>query len=579
MPWDKFMENEKVCIYKVDGEGKKTGKTLGCHDTDEEANGQLAALNASEKKELADKQMDMQPMSYFSAVSFAELDAAEQAQDQACEVEELAKQFQMLTSNILGRPDLEDKVSALQDLLVEFAARVGQIGTEQKEKDADGYGFLTGLKDDIMAKLKQKPMKTEGGTKFPAEDYAYVPDPEKPSTWKLRLTETPGKATVRQLGRAAAAFSSGGFRGQKVEIPSSDVAAVKRRIRAEYAKLDVQEVDMPPSIKKEQNNLMVWKEGDRYRWFAVYSNKFRDKDNPPEILAEDAHKRFIEKVDAKELPYPELWHWHIPGSRWGVADWLAYDGGFAMASGYVDEGHEAEAEAFGKLADIRVSHGMPVKSLEYDRNDPTVIINYQSKEISDLPADKAANPLTDFAILKEVEEMIPDEKKTYLRAVGLTDEKINEIEASLEAKGKRAAAENLEFKAKEEENKDVAEAPVAEAQPAAEATAEVVALDGAVANLAVAMLKINELLDGLGARMVALEKAQAEQAKSLPEIPAGTPTASLAAMVMKSIIGNEKARVDGRDELVKSGPKENKGNDPKKTGNAFIDNLIFGPEK
>src|SRR5581483_9730894 len=66
--------------------------------------------------------------------------------------------------------------------------------------------------------------KTEDGHEYTAGAYAYVGDPEDPSTWKLRIEETPGKVTAAQLGRAAAAFSPGGFRGRRVEIPEADVA-------------------------------------------------------------------------------------------------------------------------------------------------------------------------------------------------------------------------------------------------------------------------------------------------------------------------------------------------------------------
>jgi len=92
-------------------------------------------------------------------------------------------------------------------------------------------------------------VKTEDGQEYPAEAYAYVPDPESPSTWKLRLWEdTEKKATVAQLGRAAAAFSPGGFRGQRVEIPEADQAAVKARIRAAYSRLGVSKEDIPKSV-------------------------------------------------------------------------------------------------------------------------------------------------------------------------------------------------------------------------------------------------------------------------------------------------------------------------------------------
>ena len=98
---------------------------------------------------------------------------------------------------------------------------------------------------------EQAVMKTEDGVKFPADAYAYVPNPEKSTTWKLRLWEDPDKKVTRaQLGRAAAALSPGGFRGQKVAIPSADLSAVKRKIRAEYRKLDVEDEEIPRWVKE-----------------------------------------------------------------------------------------------------------------------------------------------------------------------------------------------------------------------------------------------------------------------------------------------------------------------------------------
>jgi len=106
--------------------------------------------------------------------------------------------------------------------------------------------------ESILAWVKeQAAMKTEDGVKFPAAAYAYVPDAEKSSTWKLRLWEDPDKKVTRtQLGRAAAALSPGGFRGQRVQIPSADLPAVKRKIRAEYRKLDVEDEDIPRWVKE-----------------------------------------------------------------------------------------------------------------------------------------------------------------------------------------------------------------------------------------------------------------------------------------------------------------------------------------
>jgi len=136
---------------------------------------------------------------------------------------------------------------------------------EEKTKEAikESASVLKWLRE-------QEAMKTEDGQKYPAEAFAYVPDNEKPSTWKLRMWEDPTKKVTRaQLGRAAAALGPGGFRGQRVQIPVADLTAVKRKIRAEYRKLDVDVEDMPRQVRESWTEVpgkgTVWKEPEEIR--------------------------------------------------------------------------------------------------------------------------------------------------------------------------------------------------------------------------------------------------------------------------------------------------------------------------
>ena len=60
------------------------------------------------------------------------------------------------------------------------------------------------------------------------------------------------KITKAQLGRAAAALSPGGYRGNKVQIPEADIAGVKRKIRAAYRALGVEDDDIPRWVKESE---------------------------------------------------------------------------------------------------------------------------------------------------------------------------------------------------------------------------------------------------------------------------------------------------------------------------------------
>jgi hypothetical protein len=107
----------------------------------------------------------------------------------------------------------------------------------------------------IIKRVEKAETKTEDGKRFPASDFAYTPDKSKPSTWKLRLTSTPGGSPDPRIVGAAAAALGPGFRGNKVQIPSSDLSAVKSKVRGAWKKANPGKTsdDMPSGIKKGEN--------------------------------------------------------------------------------------------------------------------------------------------------------------------------------------------------------------------------------------------------------------------------------------------------------------------------------------
>ena len=323
------------------------------------------------------------------------------------------------------------------------------------------------------------------------------------------------------------------------------------------------EPETPPIDTSKAFTLWKTKEG-QYRWMAVYSNQFRDDDNPPEILSEKAHKTFVAMVDAGLVDYPELWHWHLPGTAWGKADWLAYDNGFALASGYVYPGHEKEAELVSQMGDIRVSHGMPSHQIMRNPDDLSIIDMYVSVEISDLPGFAAANKLTDFVVLnKGVNEMLSPEKRDYLAKAGLDAATIAAVESNLANQAKAASEAGIE-------SKETEQAPAATEQPAYVTANE-------VAEVLASMLK--PLTDAVNGIQVSLGAVQAE-VKALKESDeskvtakaAGTPRASLAELISMNLIGTKEAQLDGRTALGKAAPRS--AAEPEITGVPLIDGLI-----
>lgn len=344
-----------------------------------------------------------------------------------------------------------------------------------------------------------------------------------------------------------------------------DKAGALSALVAEY-KMRLDGIGMEGEDKAQNDSAFsLWKDkaGD-WRWFAIYSNKYRDQDNPPEIISEKSQRTFVDMVEKGLFPYPELWHWHIPGTRWGIADWLEYADGFALASGTIDAGHEAEAEALSKSATpLRVSHGMPF--VWRSRKDPSVITFHVTKEISPLPSPAAANPLTGFELFTGGNSMaLSQEKRNYLKEVaGLPEEAIARIESGLASKAKEAQDAGLEFKeadvVEEVVAEVVADTPAPAPAPAVEPPLTRAEVASAIADVMEGFTaQIRALTEGMTALTATVKELKQADATKIAEAAAVTPPASLAAMIAQQFraVGAEETRIDGRSALAKSKPQE-----------------------
>lgn len=71
-----------------------------------------------------------------------------------------------------------------------------------------------------MQNIKTKEVDS---VEHPITDFAYTPDPQKPSTWKLPIFD------MRHIAGAEAALNSD-YRGNPVEIPAGAIDEVRRKI-------------------------------------------------------------------------------------------------------------------------------------------------------------------------------------------------------------------------------------------------------------------------------------------------------------------------------------------------------------
>lgn len=349
----------------------------------------------------------------------------------------------------------------------------------------------------------------------------------------------------------------------------TDKAGALSALVAEYkTRLDGMSSGESMEMEKAQteqpaNAFSLWKDkSGAWRWFAIYSNKYRDQDFPPEIISDKSQRTFVGMVEKGIVPFPELWHWHIPGTRWGIADWLDYADGFALASGTVDPGHEKEAQSLAQSPiPLGVSHGMPF--IWRNAKDPSVIDFHITKEISPLPSPAAANPLTGFELFTGGNSMaLSQEKRDYLKSVaGLPEEAIARIESGLASKAKEAQDAGLEFK-----EADVVESVVAEVVGNKLAPAPAVDPPLTRAEVAAAIADVMEgftaqiraLTEGMTALTATVKELKQADTAKIAETASVTPPASLAAMIAAQFraVGADETRIDGRSALAKSKPQE-----------------------
>lgn len=159
-------------------------------------------------------------------------------------------------------------------------------------------------------------------------------------------------------------------------------------------------------------------------WLARHTGKFVDREN--EILAERAHEEYVARVQKGIVPPPELWMWHVKGTKHGQAVAVWKSGGFVCAAGYFDDtpaGNKAFNYYQQHSGSIKLSH-----MFHYPKTSKVdgVYFDYNTIEITTLPNGAEAFPYTSF---QEIQTMaIPAEARTMI-AEALGEEVLRSAEA------------------------------------------------------------------------------------------------------------------------------------------------------
>lgn len=317
-------------------------------------------------------------------------------------------------------------------------------------------------------------------------------------------------------------------------------------------------------------------DGD-YRWFAHYSNNFRDLEN--DILMGKAHKQFVALVEEGILPYPDLQLFHEKDWTIGKADALFIDASgdrvSVIATGTFDKGMEFLAKHLNENSDkLANSHGMPYahrvssnkNSAEYHIIDELI-----TREISILPAGTEANPYTKTVLnstRKEDKNMGIQYKREKLAEINVSPAMMQEVERLVDENRKWADASGADTKmlTKESDESEVAETEVVEVveseetevtedSPITEArVTEIVAEALAENNKELAQVIATEL----GSLADQYKSLVADQQKAVEDAKESVSPQGLTALVAQqmSAVGKDHTSLDGRNSLAKDEPAE-----------------------
>lgn len=337
--------------------------------------------------------MDMPP----SAVTWDESDAIESAAEQAHEAAELFNRYLAITSAIMARPDMDaaERARLVQDAAAGFAERITAARTEEETR---------AVRPGRLARLLGAKVTNSDG--LGPDAYAVVGDPDKPSTWQLRIDD------AEHISGAIQALSPAGFRGQRVELDSGTRAGAIRKIRAAINKLDedargnlqsrldaLKAIDEP--ARPSQIVLMPGDEPGTYSRVAMWaSNNFRDRQG--EIFAADAMRAAVDRFNARAGVKGAANIWHVGHPKWGfapeqrgISDWAnlehaAYVDGFLFVEGPV-----TDQKAAAYIAEWAKTEPLGT-SIEYayrpENVEDGVYYGYDFDRVTVCPASAAVNP-------------------------------------------------------------------------------------------------------------------------------------------------------------------------------------------
>lgn len=304
------------------------------------------------------------------------------------------------------------------------------------------------------------------------------------------LTEQIGEALAEVVEDAAEQIAD----AVTSSMPSVVTVSAEKKTPARQSIVErVKQLITPPKTDDDSSFEIEKGIDGKWYWIAKYTNAYEDKDG--EIFTEAAHENFIRNIDMGLVDKPELWTYHLKGTKHGKADTVFGAGRIVTAVGHFDDTPEAQkaVKFYQKNASkIKLSHGATAPKWAIKDG---VITQYNTFEISTLPNGAEANPYTSYEAVKSMQ---PDPKKLEWVAAVLGKEKAEEIVQSSEKLTKELDEMYVRYKDFAQTGETPAPAPSTEAQQnMGETFVEMVKEQGQIVELLAAMEKRQNASDEL----------------------------------------------------------------------------------
>jgi len=418
MPYTVQQEDGKFCVYLKGEDGEPTGKSLGCHDSQEEASAQIGAISSEEKEASPEDYLVVGDPKVPSTWHLPVKRGGKP--DHTLMGAAWAALHEGYRGNKYEGPDKEQALAKLTAL---YKSEDMPVPIDNKEKEAYAPEEDSGDGYCVCMECGYRAPHTQGE---PCVD-RFCPK----CSAKMTNEEVSEEVITEVVGSKKEA--------RRLYNTIMTYVAKALGIRTDEPAVNVPDVTREPGF-------FVIKEGKAYRWVGVSSTNHQDR--VKEIITAAALEA---DVEANPKDRGELIYWHLRQIPLGSCDFAVVSDGFLIESGLWYETPEAisfrkEVQKNPASWKMSIGFGTAVRAMSTNqviqgKLIPAIHNLIVIEERSLLPADQAANPFTAFSVDKGESTMRQDKKNVLAGVIG--QELADALEQRIDAAAAAAAKEGV----------------------------------------------------------------------------------------------------------------------------------------